>query len=135
MAHRDEILRFVRAQRLGVVSSVNAGGTPQSAVVGYAVTDAFELVFDTLGDTRKAANLRVRPAASFTVWSGERTVQLDGVADEPGGPELERIQATYFSIWPDGRERTAWPGITWFRLRPTWIRYTDFMAGPLVITL
>ncbi len=131
---RDEILAFVRSQKLGVVSTVNAEGAPQSAVVGYAATDAFELVFDTLGDTRKAVNLRARDAVSFALWSGERTVQIDGIADEPSGDELGRLRDAYLSVWPDGRERMAWPGITWVRITPTWIRYTDFGAGPLIVT-
>ena len=28
--------------------------------------------------------------------------------------------------FPDGPERLAWPGITYLRVRPTWIRYSDF---------
>ena len=132
---RDDILAFVREQKLGVVSTVNADGAPQSAVVGYAVTDAFELVFDTLRDTRKAVNLLARPHVSFVLWSGERTVQIDGLADELHGTELDELRAVYFSVWPDGRERIAWAGITWVRITPKWIRYSDFGAGPLVVTL
>jgi nitroimidazol reductase NimA-like FMN-containing flavoprotein (pyridoxamine 5'-phosphate oxidase superfamily) len=132
---RQDILTFIRTQKLGVVSSVTADGQPQSAVVGYAVSDNFELVFDTLGDTRKALNLRARPKVAFTMWSGEKTVQLDGVADEPTGAERDRMKSVYFSVWPDGREREAWKGITWVRIMPSWIRYTDFNAGPLVVTL
>jgi hypothetical protein len=39
---------------------VAAGGAPQAAVVGIVVSDALELFFDTLGSTRKMANLRRR---------------------------------------------------------------------------
>jgi general stress protein 26 len=130
---RHDVLAFMRSQKLGVVSSVDATGQPQSAVVGYAVSDAFELVFDTLGDTRKAKNLRARPRVSFTMWHGEKTVQLDGLADEPQGAKRDRIKQVYLSVFPDGHEREAWPGITWFRIKPTWIRYTDFEARPLVV--
>lgn len=132
---RSDVLAFLRTQKLGVVASVTADGQPQSAVVGYAVSDDFELVFDTLGDTRKAQNLRARPKVSFTMWSGERTVQLDGLTDEPTGAELARLKAVYFSVYPDGREREAWPGITWIRVKPSFIRYSDFEAGPLVVEL
>ena len=34
---------------------------------------------------------------------------------------------------PDGRQREAWPGITYFRVRPTWIRYVDFNSDPPLI--
>jgi hypothetical protein len=27
----------------------------------------------------------------------------------------------------------AWPGITWFVVRPTWIRYSDFDQRPPLI--
>jgi hypothetical protein len=36
----------------------------------------------------------------------------------------------------DGRERLAWPGITHFRVRPTWVRYSDFTQNlPRVVEL
>jgi hypothetical protein len=57
-------------------------------------------------------------------------VQYEGVADEPSGAELQRLKELYFESFPDGRERQAWPGITYIRARPTWIRYTDFTREP-----
>jgi len=53
-------------------------------------------------------------------------VQLEGIADEPTGAERDRILEAYFAAYPDGRDRLAWNGITHFRVRPTWIRYSDF---------
>ena len=73
---RDDILAFLRTQKLGVVSSVNVAGAPQSAVVGYAVSDAFELVFDTLGDTRKALNLRARVDEIYAKHTGKPVEQV-----------------------------------------------------------
>jgi hypothetical protein len=57
-------------------------------------------------------------------------VQLEGVADEPAGAELAPLKERYLARFPDGREREAWPGITYFRVRPTWVRYSDFRANP-----
>jgi pyridoxine/pyridoxamine 5'-phosphate oxidase len=127
---RDHILRFLQAQRLGIVASISPAGDPQSGVVGIAVTDRLEIVFDTLSSTRKCANLRRIPKVSVVAgWDQEITVQYEGVADEPSGTELERLKACYFGVYPDGAERQAWEGITYFRIRPTWIRYSDFNAG------
>jgi hypothetical protein len=127
---RDHILRFLQAQRLGIVASISPAGDPQSAVVGIAVTDRLEIVFDTLGSTRKCDNLRRLPKVSVvTGWDQEITVQYEGVADEPSGAELDRLKACYFGVYPDGVERQRWEGITYFRIRPTWIRYSDFNAG------
>jgi len=134
----SDLLRFMRTQRLAVQASCGPEGAAQAALVGIAVTDTFEIIFDTLTTTRKARNLRASPQAAFVLggWASadERTVQLDGIADEPTGAELERIRESYFAAWPDGRTRASWPGITYFRVRPTWIRFSDFnVAPPLVI--
>lgn len=127
---RDQLLRFLQAQRLAVVASISPAGDPQSAVVGIAVTDRLEIVFDTLSSTRKCDNLRRLPKISVvTGWDQDITVQYEGVADEPSGAELERLTSCYFGVYPDGIERQRWEGITYFRVRPTWIRYSDFNAG------
>ena len=129
-----ELLRFMRTHRLAVEASCTPGGGAQAALVGIAVTDAFEIVFDTLATTRKAQNLRASPRAAFVLggWGAadERTVQFEGIADEPLGRELERIKTAYFATWPDGPTRASWPGLTYFRVRPTWIRFSDFNAVP-----
>jgi len=134
---RSQLIQFVQRQRLGVVSSLAPDGAPQSAVVGIAISEAGELVFDTLGASRKARNLRRDPRASLVVWENERTVQLDGLADEPTGAELDRLREVYFAAHPSGRERLAWPGLTHFRIVPTWGRFSDFEAsdGPLIVEL
>jgi PPOX class probable F420-dependent enzyme len=128
---RDELQAFLASQRLAVVATTSPEGTPQAAVVGVAVTPALELVFDTLGDSRKAVNLRRDPRVAAVIgWDDERTVQLEGLADEPGGAELARLQAVYFAAFPDGPTRLAWPGITYVRIRPTWVRFSDFRVSP-----
>jgi PPOX class probable F420-dependent enzyme len=127
------LLDFLRAHRVAVVASVAADGAPQAAVVGYAVTDEFELVFDTLGSSRKAGNLRNAPRIALVVGGldGEEiTAQIEGVADEPQGAELERLRQTYFAAYPDGPTRSTWPGLTYFRVRPRWIRLSDFSRNP-----
>ena len=127
---RSQLIRFVQRQRLGVVSSLAADGAPQSAVVGIATSEAGEIVFDTLGTSRKAGNLRRDPRVSLVVWENERTAQLDGLADEPTGAELDRLRDVYLAAHPGGRERLAWPGLTHFRIVPTWGRFSDFEATP-----
>lgn len=133
---RTELLSFLRAQPWTVQASVSAEYAPQAAVVGVAVTEALELVFDTLGDTRKAVNLRANPRIAFVFgWDDAQTVQYEGVADEPQGEALAALQAVYFARFPDGPARLAWPGLTYFRVRPTWIRYTDFRGDRPVETI
>jgi pyridoxine/pyridoxamine 5'-phosphate oxidase len=121
-------------QKLGIVSSLGPDGAPQSALVGIATSPDIEVVFDTVKSSRKYGNLVARPRCSLVVgWSGEQTVQLEGVAEELAGAELERLQAVYFAAWPDGPTRLSWPGITYFVIRPRWIRYSDFAQDPPLI--
>jgi PPOX class probable F420-dependent enzyme len=137
-AARTELIQFLRRQRYGVVASLAADGAPQSAVVGIATGETGEIVFDTLGTSRKAKNLRRDPRVSLAVWEGERTVQIDGLADEPSGAERDRLREVYFAAFPDGRDRLTWPDITHFRIVPAWARSSDFAAPggqPLIVEL
>jgi general stress protein 26 len=129
-----ELLSFMREHLLAVQASVSMSGSAQAAAIGIVVTDDFEVFFDTVGETRKVANLRANPRIAFviggTTAGDERTVQYEGLTDEPTGAELKRLKELYFESFPDGRERESWPGITYMRARPTWIRYSDFKPDP-----
>jgi hypothetical protein len=130
----SDLLEFIRRHRLAVQASVSPASAPQAAVVGYAVTDLFEIVFDTLDSSRKGQNLRRNNRIAFVIGGlvegEERTVQYEGIADEPSGEELDRLKQVYYAAWPDGPSRLSWPGLTYVRVRPTWIRYSDFNANP-----
>jgi pyridoxine/pyridoxamine 5'-phosphate oxidase len=131
---KSSLHTFMADHRYGVVSSISPEGTPQSALVGIAVTDRLEIVFDTLRSTRKYRNLIARPACSVVLgFPGEKTVQLEGNVMEPYGVERTRYQEAYFSAWPDGRDRTGWPGMTYLVVSPTWIRFSDFDQRPPLI--
>lgn len=129
-----KLLEFLRLHRLAVQASVSRTRSPQAAIVGFAVSDQFEIVFDTLGSTRKAENLRRNSRIALVIggWSSgdERTVQYEGDADEPAGAEGARIAEVYYAAYPDGRERAKWPGLTYFRAKPAWIRYSDYNQNP-----
>src|SRR5215467_1364485 len=118
-----DLLAFLRTQRLAVQASISAAGMPQAAVVGIAVSDRFEIVFDTLATTRKAVNLRQNPKAALVVGGltagDERTAQIEGIADEPAGEELERLKQVYYGVFPDGLSRLTSTGLIYVRVRPT----------------
>jgi len=131
---RAALYEFLTRHRYGVVSSLSQSGTPQSALVGIAVTPQLEIVFDTLKTTRKYPNLIAHPNCSFVIgWENEQTVQLEGIAFEPHGAELAKYQQAYFAAWPDGAARISWPGITWIVIHPHWLRYSDFNQNPPLI--
>jgi len=131
---RESLLAFMRQERYAAQASVSAAGAPQAAIVGIVVSDRFEVFFDTLASTRKAANLRANPRVAFVIGpagpTAAQTVQFEGVADEPSGPDLERLLEHYFARFPDGRARQSWPGLIYMRIKPTWIRYSDFLVDP-----
>ena len=128
---KQDLFEFISKRRLGVLSSIAADGTPQSALVGIAVSSELEIIFDTVMSSRKYGNLTSNPAASFVIgWEGEVTVQYEGTAELLVGADLERYREIYFLTWPDGRDRLSWAGIVHFVVRPTWIRYSDFDAHP-----
>jgi hypothetical protein len=128
------IYDFIAKEKLGVLSSLSPEGTVQSALVGIAVTPKLEIIFDTLDSTRKFRNLTQQLRCSFVIgWTGEITVQFEGEAWLPAGSELERYRQIYFSTWPDGPTRLAWPGLTHVVVRPTWVRYSDFAQRPPLI--
>ena len=128
------VLAFMRQHKVAVEASVSPEGHPQAAAIGIAVTDACEVVFDTVESTRKAVNLARHARIAFVIggsqFGDQQTVQYEGVADFPSGAELERLKPVYYAVYPDGLDRLAWPGLTYVRVRPTWIRYTDYRADP-----
>ena len=112
---RAELLAFMRQERYAVQASTSCSGEPQAAIVGIVVSEHFEVFFDTLDTSRKAANLRRNPSVAFVIGpvlaNSARTVQLEGTADEPTGPELERLLKLYFATFPDGKAQAKLAGV------------------------
>jgi pyridoxine/pyridoxamine 5'-phosphate oxidase len=131
---RDQVVTFLRKHKVAVVATVAPDGQPQAAVVGIATSDELEIIFDTVEASRKFQNLLFEPRIAVVVgWDAFVTVQIDGDADFPMSEELERIRACYFVAYPDGRARLSWSGLTHVRVRPRWLRYSDFTHDPPVI--
>jgi hypothetical protein len=79
-----DVLEFVRSHAVAVQASVSPSHSP------------FELFFDTVESTRKVTNLRQNSMVAFVIGAlangEERTVQYEGVVDEPIGPELDQLK-------------------------------------------
>lgn len=134
---KSMVLDYLRLHRYGVEASMGAEGAPEAALVGFVVNDRFEFFFDSFDSTHKVANLRKDPRIALVIGGhtigDERTVQVEGVVDVPSGDELLEYQKHYFAILPDGRRRSKLPGITYFRVRPRWLRYSDYNVTPPLI--
>jgi hypothetical protein len=131
-----DLYAFMAKHRLAVLGTISDAGAPQAALVGIAISPQLEIIFDTVKSSRKYPNLIARPACSFVVggWGlGEQTIQYEGEAEELESPKLAHYQAIYFDVYQDGPARMRWPGIVYFVVRPTWIRYSDFDQNPPLI--
>ena len=142
MTTRVDVRNFLRRHRVGVQASISSAGAPQAAVVAYAVTDELEIVFETIVGSRKMQNLRRDPRIALVVSDADEMVQIEGVADEPTGEELDWLKTFYSQAhrtpnpesWKDSRpgddakDRT----FTCVRVKPTWARYSDFRKGGVV---
>jgi hypothetical protein len=134
MSELRKALEFARGERLAALSTVTVAGAPQAALMGVAISPDFEIVFDTLNSTRKYANLCANPRVALVIGcTSEVSIQYEGIAQELSGDELERYLAIYFAAYPDGPERRGWPGMTYFVIRPKWIRHCDYAQRPPVI--
>jgi hypothetical protein len=135
---RGTLLTFLRSHRWAIEATSSPAGEPQAAIIGVAVTDELELVFDTLASSRKAANLRANPQIALVIggWNDAdpRTVQYQGSADFPVGAELARLKQVYFGAFADGPTRQSWPDITYVRVKPQWVRCSDFTVEPPAIS-
>jgi general stress protein 26 len=125
---KDFLFNFIRKHNYGVLSTVSADNTPQSAYLGIAVTPELKIIFDTVSDSRKYRNMLIHPAVSLVIgWDNEQTIQYQGTATIPDSDELELLLPIYFSTFPDGKIRKdTWKNIAYFCIEPKWIRYSDF---------
>jgi pyridoxine/pyridoxamine 5'-phosphate oxidase len=118
------LYQFMSKHIYAVVSTVTKEHLPEAALVGIAVTQDLEIIFDTVSSSRKYENLMGHPAAALVIgWEHEQSIQYEGNAELITGDLLE----VYFSVFPDGRERMKqMKGLVHFCVRPRWIRYSDF---------
>ena len=130
----EEVFDIAKRKRFLVVATVNESGAPEAALMGFALTQAKEVVFDTLASSRKAVNLARNPAAALVIgWDDNVSLQIEGLARRPIGDDLASAKTAYFREWPDGRAREAWPDIAYVVVKPKWIRYSNYAVGPPVV--
>ena len=122
-----EVFKFMDGEKLGVLSTVGEDGNPESALMGVVATPELELIFDTVKSSRKYPNLKSNSRVAWVIGcSTEVTVQYEGVAEELEGEALAKYKEIYFAKFADGPKRENWPGITYFVVRPKWVRYCDY---------
>src|SRR5260370_13816655 len=127
----EEVCRLMDSETLGVLATATNSGQPQAALMGFAVTPELEIIFDTVRSSRKYPNLKANPRVAWVVGcKAEVTVQYEGEAEELEGEALAKYKLIYFQKYTDGPARENWAGITYFVVRPKWVRYCDYNPGP-----
>lgn len=129
MKHINEefIYSFIKQHRCAVLSTISSDNKPEAALVGIAVTPDLKIIFDTLSDSRKYANLLLNPYIALVIgWDNDASLQYEGKVCFATGDALESIKESYFDFFPDGIERLSWPNIRYLCVEPMWVRYTDF---------
>jgi hypothetical protein len=103
-------------------------------VIRVAITEHGELLFYTVSQSRKHQNLVKNPRVAFVIgWEHECTVQYEGLAQLPTEAELPAVQSYYVEHFRDAPTRETLPDLVYWRVRPTWIRYSNFNVAPPII--
>lgn len=124
---KAEFIAYIGAINAGVIATADPEHGPESAFIHLAVMPDLSIVFETLITSRKYRNLQRDPRASLVVGGREKTtIQIEGIVDEPAETLREELISTYYKACPHNVGHQNWPGLTYLRLRPRWLRYSDY---------
>jgi len=118
---------FLQRHRLAVLSSIGPDGEAQSALVNIAVTPKLEIIFETTCETRKFGNIERDPRVSLVIgWDGPETVQYQGLAMRPDGPQRQQARDAFVGTFPRKESDELWPGNSYFLITPQWLRFSSY---------
>lgn len=125
------VLDFIKKHQIAVISTVSPENKPEAAVIEFGETDDLELIFDALENSRKVQNIKHNKNVAFVIgWDEDITVQYEGKAFELSGSESERYKKIYISKNPKVKKWEQVKGIKFFKIVPTWLRYSDLNKDP-----
>jgi general stress protein 26 len=125
---------FLKSQKLAVIATVkNKTHAPEAALVGFAEADDLTLYFQTQDQTRKAKNLDAHPTVAFVIGTqleAATTVQYEGIVHV--ATKAEQAIGRQLLIDKDSPSVRFLdkPGTIMYKVTPTWIRYSNYNAGP-----
>ena len=123
---KELLYDFIKKHLYAVISTVTDKCEPCSALVGIAVSNDLEIIFDTVNTSRKFKNILKNPNVAIVIgWDNETTLQYEGKA-ELLPPDENFYKEIYFGVFPAGRNRNeTWPDIVHFKVKPLWVRYSN----------
>lgn len=130
------ILDFIHAYDLCVLSTTNAEGNSESALVGFSENDNFELLIGTTTSSRKYANIRANMNVSIVIgWSEGICVQYEGTSRVlQKGEKLDSYLQNHFSKLPGAKKYKDNAEQCYIVIEPRWLRYTDTNPSSQSIT-
>ena len=116
-------------EKLGVLATV--GGWKSGGGIDGSGGDAGAgIIFDTVKSSRKYPNLKNNPRVAWVIGcTSEITVQLEGNAEELEGRHWRSTRKSISRNSRTARQRESWPELTYFVVRPKWVRYCDYNPG------
>src|SRR3989339_545686 len=131
MKRNNIILEFIKRNKLAVISTITSSNLPESAVIEFCQTDNLEVIFDTLKTSRKYKNLQKNTNVALVIgWDDDITIQYEGIAEELQGKPLDDHKKIYFAKSSRAKKWESNPDISYFLVKPKWIRYSDLNKSP-----
>jgi uncharacterized protein YhbP (UPF0306 family) len=128
---KDRMLEFLKENEQCVLATINKNGLPEAATVGFSQNNRLELVIATSPKTRKHKNMLNNPNVALVVgFEGSVTVQYEGKVSLIKDGEFDQLLKQYFEKLPAARK---FKDESYFLIKPTWIRYSDFSQSPKLI--
>lgn len=119
-----------------VLSTTGPQG-PESALVAFVETDELEIIFETFVDSRKYRNLHIHSRVSTVIgWASESyvTIQYQGNALELIGEDVLKARELFRAkITPCTEQYLSDTRVRFFKIKPSWIRYSDYDQSPPLI--
>jgi uncharacterized protein YhbP (UPF0306 family) len=128
---KQKVLDFMKSCELCVISTADASGKPEAALVGFSENDDLELCIATTADSRKHKNMTGNPNVAIVIGSGNEkiAIQYEGVAKPLAGDELQSRLKLHFDKLPSAKKFLDQSGQVYYKIMPTWIRYVDANHG------
>jgi uncharacterized protein YhbP (UPF0306 family) len=139
---KQEILNFIKSQRICVLAVQMLDGSPHAATVHFANSESpLEFFFLTDKKYRKCEALLNKGKISASVVIGfdennMKTLQLDGEVILLEKSEIEdSFNKIYFGKFPEKLKWLNEPDNAFLRFIPTWWRFTDYTKpeGKLIL--
>lgn len=136
---KPEILKFIKKNRVLVMSILRKDGSPHAAVLHFAYsTDPLKFYFSTENTSRKTDALlagKAVKAAAVIGFSEEewKTLQLNGKIKGMIKPKDKALaQEIFYKTHPGSRRWKDDPATILLEFTPTWWRYSDYKKKPLL---